>query len=55
MTMSTKEDEFLQQLRATFAVEAAEHVQAMAAGLMEPSCLRTYPKIIVQEDEGVRA
>ncbi len=33
--MSTKEDEFLQQLRATFKVEAAEHLQAIAAGLLE--------------------
>jgi len=33
--MSTKEDEFLKQLRATFKVEAAEHLQAIAAGLLE--------------------
>ncbi|WP_332777347.1 hybrid sensor histidine kinase/response regulator [Polaromonas sp.] len=33
--MSTKEDKFLQQLRATFKVEAEEHLQAIAAGLLE--------------------
>ena len=33
--MSTKEDEFLKQLRATFKVEAAEHLQTIAAGLLE--------------------
>ena len=33
--MSTKEDEFLEQLRATFKVEAAEHLQVIAAGLLE--------------------
>ncbi len=33
--MRTKEDEFLKQLRATFKVEAAEHLQAIAAGLLE--------------------
>ena len=33
--MSTKDDEFLRALRATFKVEAAEHLQAMAAGLLE--------------------
>ena len=33
--MSTKEDEYLQQLRATFKVEAAEHLQAIAAGFLE--------------------
>ena len=32
--MSTQ-DEFLEQLRATFRVEAAEHLQAIAAGLLE--------------------
>ena len=42
--MSTKEDEFLQQLRATFKVEAAEHVQAIAAGLLEEA------KIVVREE-----
>jgi two-component system chemotaxis sensor kinase CheA len=33
--MSTKEDEFLEQLRATFKIEAEEHLQAIAAGLLE--------------------
>jgi two-component system chemotaxis sensor kinase CheA len=32
--MSTKEDEFLNALRATFKVEAAEHVQAITTGLL---------------------
>ncbi|UUZ67235.1 Hpt domain-containing protein [Polaromonas sp. P2-4] len=32
--MDTQEDKFLQQLRATFKVEAEEHVQAIAAGLL---------------------
>ncbi|WP_157045789.1 hypothetical protein [Polaromonas sp. JS666] len=30
--MSTKEDNFLQPLRATFQVKATEHEQAIAAG-----------------------
>ncbi|UUZ67240.1 hypothetical protein LP414_22235 [Polaromonas sp. P1(28)-13] len=30
--MDTQENKFLQQLRATFQVEAAEHEQAIAAG-----------------------
>ncbi len=30
-----REDEFLQSLRATFKVEAAEHLQILAAGLLE--------------------
>lgn len=33
--MSQQDAEFLQQLRATFKVEAAEHVQTIAAGLVE--------------------
>lgn len=33
--MSTEDGDFLEQLRATFKVEAAEHVQAMAKGLLE--------------------
>ena len=33
--MSTKEDEFLKDLRATFKLEAEEHLQAIAAGLLE--------------------
>jgi two-component system chemotaxis sensor kinase CheA len=33
--MNTKEDEFLQSLRATFKVEAEEHLQAIAACLLE--------------------
>src|SRR6266478_4296510 len=32
--MSTKEDEFLESLRATFKVEADEHLQVIAAGLL---------------------
>jgi two-component system chemotaxis sensor kinase CheA len=32
--MSTGEEEFLQALRATFKVEASEHLQAIAAGLL---------------------
>lgn len=32
--MSTQDDEFLRLLRATFRIEAAEHLQAMAAGLL---------------------
>ncbi|MEJ0084765.1 MAG: response regulator [Pseudomonadota bacterium] len=32
--MSPADEEFLKQLRATFAIEAAEHLQAIAAGLM---------------------
>ncbi len=33
--MASKDDEFLQALRATFRVEAAEHLQAIAQGLVE--------------------
>jgi len=33
--MSAKDEEFLKQLRATFGIEAAEHLQAIAAGLRE--------------------
>ena len=33
--MSAKEEEFLKSLRATFKVEAAEHLQAIAAHLLE--------------------
>jgi len=33
--MSIKDDEFLQQLRATFRIEAAEHLQAITTGLLE--------------------
>ncbi|MBI2295187.1 MAG: response regulator [Betaproteobacteria bacterium] len=33
--MSTREDEFREQLRATFKVEAEEHLQAIGAGLLE--------------------
>src|SRR6266852_5127442 len=33
--MSTQEDQFLKSLRATFKVEADEHLQAIAAGLLE--------------------
>ena len=33
--MSPADEEFLRQLRATFKVEAAEHLQAIAAGLLE--------------------
>lgn len=33
--MSTTEEEFLKSLRATFKVEAGEHLQAIAAGLLE--------------------
>jgi two-component system chemotaxis sensor kinase CheA len=33
--MSTADEEFLRQLRATFKFEAAEHLQAIAAGLMD--------------------
>src|SRR6266403_2205582 len=32
--MSTQEDEFLKSLRATFRVEADEHLQAISAGLL---------------------
>src|SRR5258708_7451469 len=32
--MSTNEDQFLKSLRATFAVEANEHLEAIAAGLV---------------------
>jgi two-component system chemotaxis sensor kinase CheA len=32
--MSPADEEFLRQLRATFKVEAAEHLQAIATGLM---------------------
>ena len=32
--MSTPEEEFLKSLRATFRVEADEHLQAIAAGLL---------------------
>src|ERR1700692_2088980 len=32
--MSIKEDEFLKPLRATFRVEADEHLQVIAAGLL---------------------
>ena len=33
--MSSKEDEFLESLRATFRVEAAEHLQTIATGLLD--------------------
>src|ERR1043166_9705364 len=33
--MSASEDQFLESLRATFKVEAGEHLQAIAAGLLE--------------------
>ena len=33
--MSTKNEKFLEQLRATFKVEAEEHLQAITAGLLE--------------------
>jgi two-component system chemotaxis sensor kinase CheA len=33
--MSTKEDDFIRALRATFKVEAQEHLQAMATGVLE--------------------
>jgi len=33
--MTAKDEEFLRQLRATFRVEAAEHLQTIAAGLLE--------------------
>ena len=33
--MSKQEDEFLKRLRATFKVEAEEHLQAMSSGLLE--------------------
>jgi two-component system chemotaxis sensor kinase CheA len=32
--MSTQEDEFLNELRATFKIEAAEHLQAITTGLL---------------------
>jgi len=32
--MRTKKDDFLKQLRETFKVEAAEHVQAIVTGLL---------------------
>ncbi len=33
--MTSKDDEFLRKLQATFTVEAEEHVQAIAAGLLQ--------------------
>ena len=39
--MSSRDEEFLAQLRATFNVEAAEHLQAMVTGLMEMEQLST--------------
>lgn len=33
--MSTQDDEFLEKLRATFKVEADEHLQAISSGLLE--------------------
>src|SRR5437773_2542557 len=33
--MSLKDDEFLKKLNAAFQVEAREHVQAIASGLLE--------------------
>jgi len=33
--MTAKDEEFLHQLRATFKVEAAEHLQAIGAGLLD--------------------
>src|SRR5712691_3090685 len=33
--MTAKDDAFLKQLRATFKVEAGEHLQTIAAGLLE--------------------
>src|SRR5689334_22006495 len=31
----TSDDDFLRELRATFAIEAGEHLQAIATGLLE--------------------
>jgi two-component system chemotaxis sensor kinase CheA len=33
--MTTRDEDFLKRLRATFSVEAAEHVQAIATGVLE--------------------
>ena len=33
--MTSKEEEFLRTLQATFRVEAAEHLQSIGAGLLE--------------------
>src|ERR1700681_3241866 len=33
--MTTKDEDFIRRLRATFKVEAEEHVQAMATGVLE--------------------
>src|SRR6202043_2346881 len=35
VTMTGTEEEFLRTLRATFKVEAAEHLQAIGTGLLE--------------------
>jgi two-component system chemotaxis sensor kinase CheA len=32
--MGTREEEFLKRLRATFRIEAEEHLQAMSTGLV---------------------
>ena len=45
--MNTKEEEFLNRLRATFRIEAAEHLQAMTTGLLE---LEKTPAPEVQRD-----
>ncbi len=45
--MNTQEDEFLLELRATFKVEAAEHLQAIATGLL---ALEKAPAIATQRD-----
>lgn len=45
--MSHPEDEFLQRLRATFMVEADEHVQAMLSGVLEME--KTPPSQIKME------
>jgi two-component system chemotaxis sensor kinase CheA len=48
--MSTQQDEFLRQLRATFRVEAAEHLQAISSGLadIEKAAGREARSVIVE-------
>jgi len=45
--MSTKEEEFIKQLQATFRIEAAEHLQVIATGLLE---LEKMPDATVQRN-----
>ena len=45
--MTTRDEDFIRRLRATFKVEAAEHVQAMATAVLE---LEKTPALEAQRD-----